>query len=138
MALTITAWERLATISISMAMVIITSSGTRVSTAEIVESLRTISLGQQGQTSQALTIVTEAVAIIITTQEETTTALEEDLHASSNKSSQGHLLVSETASDVVVHQEVALTGGVAVETAAALHPIETKIAAHTETAVTIQ
>ena len=138
MALTITVWEHLATITINMAMAIITSSGTRVSTAEIVESLHTIKLGQQDRTSLALTIATEVVATIITTQELTTIALAVHLHASSNRSSQGRHQVSETASVVAVHQEVDLTGGVVVETAADLHPIDSKIAALMETAVTIQ
>lgn len=76
------------------------------------------------------------MAIIITIQEQITTALVAALHASSSRSSQGRHLASETVSVVAVHLEVDLTGGVAVETAADPHPIETKIAAHMETVVT--
>lgn len=45
MDLTITVWEHLATITINMEIAITTSSGIRVSTVEIVESLHTIRLG---------------------------------------------------------------------------------------------
>ena len=76
------------------------------------------------------------MAIIITIQEQITTALVAALHASSSRSSQGRHLASETVSVVAVRLEVDLTGGVAVETAADPHPIETKIAAHMETVVT--
>ena len=121
-----------------MAMLITTNSGIRASTAGTAESHHMIQVGQQDRTNQALTIATEGLQTTTTTREQTIIALETALHASSNRSSQGHRPASEISSVDEVLQVVDLTGEVAVESAVDLLPIATKKAAHMGTVVTIQ